>query len=136
MAITNITQKTNLPIHDSKYSELSVDDKQRLFFSNYYTQVDSVDPALFDLVRGFLVGKNFDESKTKNIANGITTQAEIKIIFGKPFKTGIQNGQPVCVYEYNRYYLIDNDVSKDLIVVFSPMGVVQSHQFMTNEPTP
>lgn len=68
MAITNITQKTNLPIHDSKYSELSVDDKQRQFFSNYYTQVDSVDPALFDLVRGFLVGKNFDESTVDNLA--------------------------------------------------------------------
>ena len=82
------------------------------------------------------VGKNFNQSKTANIANGITTQAEIKKMFGKPFKTGIQNGQPVWVYEYNRYYLIDNDVSKDLIVVFSPMGVVQSHQFMTSEPAP
>ena len=80
--------------------------------------------------------KNFDESKTKNIANGITTQAEIKIMFGKPFKTGIQNGQPVWVYEYNRYYLTDNDVSKDLIIIFGPNGVVQSHQFMTSEPTP
>ena len=81
------------------------------------------------------VGKNFNESKTANIANGITTQAEIKIMFGKPFKTGIQNGQPVWVYEHNHYRLINDNVSKNLIIVFSPNGVVQSHQFMTSETT-
>ena len=82
------------------------------------------------------VGKNFNESKTENIVNGITTQTEIEIMFGKPFKTGIQNGQPIWIYEHNRYYLIDSDESKDLIIVFSPNGVVQSHQFMTSELTP
>ena len=81
------------------------------------------------------VGKNFNASKTVNIANGITTQAEIKIMFGKPFKIGIQNGQPVWVYEHNHYNLVNNDSSKDLIIVFGPKGVVQSHQFMTSEPT-
>ena len=82
------------------------------------------------------VGKDFDEFRTANITNGITTQAEIKIMFGKPFKTGIQNGQLVWVYEHNRYYLIDNDAFKDLVIVFGPNGVVQSHQFMTSELTP
>jgi len=82
------------------------------------------------------VGKNFNESRTTNIANGITTQAEIKIIFGEPFKTGIQNGQPIWVYEHNRYNLINDDAFKDLVIVFGRNGVVQSHQFMTSEPTP
>lgn len=82
------------------------------------------------------IGKNFNESKTANIANGITTQAEIKIMFGRPFKTGIQNGQPIWVYEHNRYYLIEDGASKDLIIIFGPNGVVQSHQFMTSEPSP
>ena len=81
-------------------------------------------------------GKNFNESKTENFSNGVTTQVEAKMIFGKPFKTGIQNGQPVWVYEHNRYYLIKDDTSKDLVIVFDPNGVVQSHQFMTSEPTP
>ena len=82
------------------------------------------------------VGKNFNESKTANIANGITTQAEIKIMFGKPFKTGIQNGQPVWIYEHNRYHLIDSNVSKDLVIVFGQNGIVESHQLMTSGPTP
>ena len=82
------------------------------------------------------IGKNFNESKIANIASGVTTQADIKIMFGKPFKTGIQNSQLVWVYEYNQYYLVDNEASKDLVIVFDPNGVVQSHQFMTSEPTP
>ena len=80
--------------------------------------------------------KKTESFKTKNIVNGITTQTEIKIMFGKPFKTGIQNGQPIWVYEHNRYHLINDNVSKDLIVIFGPNGVVQSHQYMTSEPTP
>ena len=81
-------------------------------------------------------GKKFDGSKVKNIANGITTQAEIKIMFGKPFKAGIQNGQTAWVYEHNRYHLINDSASKDLIVIFGPNGIVQSHQYMTSEPNP
>ena len=80
-------------------------------------------------------GKNFYTSKINSITNGVTTQAEIKIMFGKPFKTGIQNGQPVWIYEHSRYNLINSGLSKDLIIVFGPHGVVQSHQFMTSEPT-
>ena len=82
------------------------------------------------------IGKNFNESKIENIANGITTQAEIKIMFGRPFKTGIQNGQPIWVYEHNHYYLVEDGASKDLIILFGPNGVVQSHHFMISEPSP
>lgn len=81
-------------------------------------------------------GKNFDESKISKIVNGTTHRGEIVKMFGQPFKTGIQNGQPVWVYEYNRYNSLDSDKSKDLIIVFGPDGVVQSHQFMSNEPSP
>ena len=85
---------------------------------------------------GGTVGKKFKTSKVENIINGTTTQAEIKNMFGKPFKTGIQNGKPIWVYEYNRYNLLKNETSRDLIIVFGPSGVVQSHQFMSNEPSP
>ncbi|MDP7557443.1 MAG: outer membrane protein assembly factor BamE [Nitrospinaceae bacterium] len=81
-------------------------------------------------------GKNFDESKISKIANGTTTRAELRKMFGEPFKTGIQNGQPVWVYEYNSYDPVNNDKSKDLIIIFGPNGVVQSHQFMSSEPAP
>ena len=79
-------------------------------------------------------GKSFNTSKIGSIVNGTTTQSDIKKIFGKPFKTGIQNGQPIWVYEDHHYSIISNDSSKDLIIVFGPNGVVQSHQFMSSKP--
>ena len=85
---------------------------------------------------GGTVGGNFKTSEVENIVNNTTTQMEIKNMFGKPFKTGIQNGQPIWIYEYNRYHLLANGASKDLVIIFGPNGVVQSHQFMSSEPTP
>ena len=81
-------------------------------------------------------GKDFNESKVSKIANGTTTRAEIRKMFGEPFKTGTQNGLPVWVYEYNLYYSIENDKSKNLVVVFGSDGVVQAHQFMSSDSTP
>ena len=67
MAITGNVNKTNLPIFDDTFAEFTQDEKQKQFFSNYYTQVDSINPAHFDIVRGFLVGKKFDESTVDNL---------------------------------------------------------------------
>ena len=82
------------------------------------------------------VGKDFDASKVLKIANGTTTRAEIRKMFGEPFKMGTQNGLPVWVYEYNLYYSIEADKSKNLVVIFGSDGVVQSHQFMSSDSTP
>ena len=79
-------------------------------------------------------GKSFNTSKIGSIVNGTTTRSDIKKIFGEPFKTGIQNGQPIWVYEDHLYSIISNDSSKDLIIIFGPNGVVQSHQFMSSKP--
>ena len=80
------------------------------------------------------VGKSFNTSKIESIVNGITTRSDIKKMFGEPFKKGIQNGQPIWVYEDHYYSIISNDLSKDLIIIFGPNGVVQSHQFMSSKP--
>ena len=79
-------------------------------------------------------GKSFNASKIGSIVNGTTTQSDIKKIFGKPFKTGIQNGQPIWVYEENHYSIIREETSKDLIIIFSHDGIVQSYQFMSSKP--
>ena len=79
-------------------------------------------------------GKNFDESKYKNIVAGTTTQKEVHSMLGSPFKKGIQNGYSVWTYEYNFYNSIGDDVTKDMAIVFNRQGVVKSHQMMTNRP--
>ena len=78
-------------------------------------------------------GKSFNTSKVESIVNGITTRSDIEKMFGEPFKTGIQNGQPIWVYEDHYYSIIRGETSKDLIIIFSPDGIVQSYQFMSSK---
>ena len=80
-------------------------------------------------------GKSFDTSNTSTILNGTTTRSDIKKIFGEPFKTGIQNGQPVWVYEKHYYSILRDETSEDLIIIFNSDGIVQSHQFMSSKPS-
>ena len=80
------------------------------------------------------VGDSFKTSNVANIANGVTTQLDVKQMFGEPFKTGVQNGQPVWVYEDHRYSILSENRSKDLIITFNSDGIVQSHQFMSSVP--
>lgn len=82
------------------------------------------------------VGKDFDLATVNKVQNGKTTRSEIEQLFGAPFKTGIQNGDPMWTYEYNEYHSLGQDFSKDLIVVFDNRGVVKSHQLMSNRPIP
>jgi hypothetical protein len=79
-------------------------------------------------------GKNFNASLYKNIITGTTTHKEIQAMFGPPFKKGVQNGSKVWTYEYNIYNSLGNNTTKDIVVVFTPSGVVKSHQMMTNQP--
>ena len=80
------------------------------------------------------VGKSFNTYKVESIVNGVTTRSDIKKMFGEPFKIGIQNGQPIWVYEDSHYSIIREETSKDLIIIFRPDGIVQSYQFMSSKP--
>ena len=78
------------------------------------------------------VGTPFDESKVSEIKIGETSKKEIEIFFGKPFRTGIENGRDVWIYEYNTYSSFGKESSKDLIVVFDKQNRVLSRQIMRN----
>ena len=80
------------------------------------------------------VGKSFNTSKVESIVNGVTTRSDIKKMFGEPFKIGIQNSQPIWICEDHHYTIIREETSKDLIIIFSPDGIVQSYQFMSSKP--
>ena len=80
------------------------------------------------------VGQEFNESLYTNIVEGTTTKKEIRIMFGPPFRKGIQNGDSVWTYEYNYVNAFGTDIIKDMIIVFSKNGVVKSHQLMTSSP--
>ena len=80
-------------------------------------------------------GKEFNADLFESIQNGHTTQQEVESMFGHPFKKGLQNGQDVWVYEYNKYRMFGSDTSKDMVIVFDDSGVVENHQFMSSQPT-
>ena len=79
------------------------------------------------------VGKEFDPALAESVVNGKTTKQEVRSMFGTPFKTGIQNGNEVWVYERDTYSALGKDTSKDFILVFDKEGVVTSHQFMSSD---
>jgi outer membrane protein assembly factor BamE (lipoprotein component of BamABCDE complex) len=80
------------------------------------------------------IGKDFDASQVKRITQGTTTKQEIQNMFGEPFRTGIQNGNPVWVYEKSIYRAIGEDTTKSLIVEFDEYDVVRKYQVMSNVP--
>lgn len=77
------------------------------------------------------VGTNFDTSMVKQIQKGKTTQADIENMFGQPYKTGVQNGHPAWVYEFDQYRAFGDDASKDLLIVFNDNKTVRTHQIMS-----
>lgn len=80
------------------------------------------------------VGKDFDMRQAQAIQNGKTTREDISLMFGEPFKIGVQNNHPIWIYEQNKWALIGDEPSKSLIVEFDDKGVVRNHSIMTNDP--
>lgn len=80
------------------------------------------------------VGKDFDIAKAQTIENGKTTKVDIAMMFGEPFKTGIQNGHSIWIYERNKYKALGDDTSKSLTVEFDDNGVVRNHSIISNQP--
>jgi outer membrane protein assembly factor BamE (lipoprotein component of BamABCDE complex) len=81
------------------------------------------------------VGKDFDMGQAQTIENGKTTREDIALMFGEPFKVGVQNSHPIWIYEKSKYKVIGEDTSKSLIVEFDDKGVVRNHSIISNEPT-
>lgn len=80
------------------------------------------------------VGISFDEKYVNQIQIGKTKKEDILGLFGKPFRTGIENGRVVWIYEYNNYSAFGPGSSRDLIVVFDDQGIVRTHQVLSSLP--
>ena len=80
------------------------------------------------------VGNNFNQKEVAKIQIGSTKKEDIRKLFGNPFRTGIENGREIWVYEYNSYSSFRQGSFKDLIIVFNRRGIVDSHQIMSNLP--
>ena len=77
------------------------------------------------------VGRDFPAGKVSEIKNGKTTQAEIEAMFGKPWRTGIEDGLVTWTYGKYRYSAFSQTQTKDLVVRFDNNKIVQSYTYNT-----
>jgi len=75
------------------------------------------------------VGQNFNSSLVQNIQNNITTQEEILIGFGPPFKEGMHEGYIMWTYQFDKWDLLGSVKSKDLIILFDENNIVRAHRY-------
>ena len=80
------------------------------------------------------VGRDFPSDRVSQIEIGKTTQADIEKMFGPPWRTGIEDGQPTWTYGKYKYTLAGKTSTRDLVVRFDKNNVVSSYTFSTTEP--
>ena len=79
------------------------------------------------------LGKEFPEANVSSITIGVTTKNEIRRLFGSPWLTGVQDGQPAWTYGSYDYSLFGERKAKDLVVQFDDQGKVSSFTFSTTD---
>ena len=80
------------------------------------------------------VGKKFDSSELKSIQNNVTSQEEIFERFGAPFKKGIENGQVMWTYQFDKWSAVGPAQSKDLVILFDKENIVKAYRYTTSNP--
>ena len=79
------------------------------------------------------VGEDFPTYKVEEIKIGETTRDDIQVMFGDPWRTGIEDGKRRWSYGKYRYSLFDDAETTDLVVRFNKDGTVSSYVYNTTE---
>jgi len=77
------------------------------------------------------VGYDFPADQVIHIQIGKTTKDEIRTTFGEPWRTGLENGLETWTYGKYKYRGFTETEAKDLVVRFTPKGIVESYTFST-----
>ena len=80
------------------------------------------------------VGRDFETARVADIKIGKTTQEDIEKMFGKPWRTGIEDGLRTWTYGKYHYSAFGKTSTRDLVVRFDKYNVVASYTFNTTEP--
>lgn len=80
------------------------------------------------------VGHDFPESQVAAIKTGKTTMAEIRMMFGDPWRTGIEDGQRTWTYGRYHYTVTGRKDARDLVVRFDDRDTVASYSYNATEP--
>ncbi len=80
------------------------------------------------------IGRNFTASKVYDIQIGKTTAAEIREMFGEPWRVGIEDGMPTWTYASYHYSALGETKTKDLTIRFDANNIVRSYTFNSSDP--
>ena len=75
------------------------------------------------------VGEAFPFYMVRQIEVEKTTMAEIREMFGEPWRTGLENGERT--WTYGEYGV---NISRDLVIRYDDRNVVKSYSFSSSEP--
>jgi hypothetical protein len=76
------------------------------------------------------VGRPFPVKQVKHITVDKTTKAEIRQMFGDPWRTGLENG--LRTWTYGEY---STKTTRDLVIRFNDNNVVKSYSFSSSVPS-
>lgn len=76
-------------------------------------------------------GKNFNEDRVKDIKVRATTMEDILDWFGVPYKEGIENGNIMWTYQFDKYVMGETK-SKDLVILFNQKNFVKAYRYTSN----
>ena len=80
------------------------------------------------------VGKDFPDSRVVNLKAHSTTKSQVLEMFGLPYKEGKQNDYTTWTYEKSIWSVFGEKTSKDLVIMFDEMGVVNAYRYTSSAP--
>jgi outer membrane protein assembly factor BamE (lipoprotein component of BamABCDE complex) len=80
------------------------------------------------------IGRAFPSQQIPTLAVGKTTQAEVQNLYGPPFRTGVEDGDPTWTYVNYKLRIFGQQCTQDLVVRFNADGRVKSYTYNTTGP--
>jgi outer membrane protein assembly factor BamE (lipoprotein component of BamABCDE complex) len=90
--------------------------------------------AAASLVACMTVGRDFPATQVAKLRIGNTTAAQVRELFGTPWRTGVEDGQRTWTYGHYRYALLGTTRTRDLVVRFDANDVVASYTYNSTDP--
>ncbi len=80
------------------------------------------------------VGREFPVQPVRTLVIGSTTQQQVSDLFGRPWRTGLENGERTWTYASYQYSLFSDAQTRDLVIRFDAEKVVSSYTFNSTHP--
>lgn len=80
------------------------------------------------------VGREFPAEGVSDLQIGKTTKADIRTLFGEPWRVGVEDGSPTWTYGRYEYRVFGDTSTQDLVIRFDAHGIVTGYSFTRSNP--